>query len=318
MMRLTIVCAGLCAMALVVAADPARATGSNQVSYVSNTGSDSNGCTNPTTDACASFQGALTNTANCGEIDCVNTGAYSKGTVIAIAQSVTIDCAGGVGSTLHDFEINGSGIVVRLRNLTINRGGMGEWGVYAENMAALYVENCVISNIPDFNGIEFDPTTNAQLFVTNSIISNNGYNGGGGINGGIYIKPASGVAATVSIDHSQIKGNLFGIVADGTSGGIVKGTISNSVVSGNTADGIAATSSGSSVWLLVDQTQVSGNTYGLAAGGSGAEILARNTSVFNNTTGLHTANGGTLYSFDNNSLNGNTTNGAFTGTVALH
>jgi hypothetical protein len=125
------------------------------------------------------------------------------------------------------------------------------------------------------------------------------------------------MTATVSIDRSQITGNVFGIVSDGTSGGTIKGTIRDSVVSGNSEDGIAAISSGSPVWFLVDQTEVSGNTFGMAAGGSGTEILARNTSVFNNTTGLHTGNGGALYTYGNNSVNGNAANGAFTGAVGL-
>jgi hypothetical protein len=72
--------------------------------------------------------------------------------------------------------------------------------------------------------------------------------------GGIYIVPASGIAADVTIDHAGIENNEFGIVADGTAGGTIR-----AVVSGNTDDGIEALSSGSTVWVLVDETAV-GNT----------------------------------------------------------
>jgi hypothetical protein len=318
----TLLCAGLCAMAFAVAANPAQAVGSNQVSYVSNTGSDTNGCTNPTTDACATFSGALAKTAAVGEIDCVNAGNYGGATGFTIAQSVTIDCAGGVGFSVRQISVSGDGIVVRLRNLSVNREGIGSWAIEGANMAALYIENCVITNgngsvesAPPNVGIYFVPAANAQLFVTNSIISNNG--GGGGVTGGIYIAPTSGAIATVVIDGSQINGNFFGIGGDGRSGGIIKGTIKNSVVSGNTENGITALSSGSSVVFMVDQTEVSGNLAGLFAGGSNAGMLARNTTVFNNTVGLDTTGGGTLYTYGNNSVNGNTTNGAFTGTAAL-
>jgi hypothetical protein len=319
MRRLMLLCAWLCATVFVVAAKPALATGSNLHSYVSNAGLDSNGCANPTNDACATFPRALSQTANYGEIDCVNPSSNYDGSLI-IEQSVTIDCAGGLGSFIGYITVNGPGIVVRLRNLSLNDQGYGYIGIDAQNMAALYLENCVIANYNAVNrasgpyiGIKFEPLANAQLSVTNTIISNNGY--GGGITGGIYIVPDSGVTATVSINRSEINGNTFGIVGDGTSGGVVKGTISDSVVSGNGEDGVAAISSGSPVWLLVDQTKVAGNAFGLAAGGSGAEILARYSSVFDNTTGLHTSGGGTLYSYGTNSINGNSTNGAFTGTI---
>jgi hypothetical protein len=211
MSRLMLLCAWLAAMAFVVAASPAHAAGVNIISYVSNTGNDTNNCSGPAT-ACASFHGALAKTANDGEIDCVNTGDYAEGNV-NITQSVTVDCGGGVGATLGDVTVNGVGIVVRLRNLSLNEEGYGGFGIDAENMAALYVENCIITNVnsvnipddPPYLGIKFEPSANAQLFVANSVISNNGNSGSA--SGGIYIVPASGVTANVSIDRSQINGN---------------------------------------------------------------------------------------------------------------
>jgi hypothetical protein len=317
---MTLLGAWLCALAFVVAADPARATGNNPFSYVSNTGNDSGTCGTPAA-ACATFQYALSQTAPYGEIDCLNGGYY--GSEFTIEQSVTIDCAGGVGSTAGGIIVNGSGIVVRLRNLTFNGFGDVGYGTDVQNTAVLSVENCVITNANPANitsafylGIKFEPSANAQLFVSNSVISDNG-SSTSGLSGGIYIVPPSGTTAAVTIDKSQITGNYFGIVADGRPGGIIKGTVSDSVVSGNSEDGIAAISSGSSVWFMVDQTEISGNAFGLAAGGSGTEILVSTSSVFNNTTGLHTSTGGALYSYGNNRLNGNASNGAFTGTVGL-
>jgi hypothetical protein len=317
MRKLFLMCASLCAFAFAVA-DSAQAI--NQFSYVSNAGNDSNGCSNPTTDACGSLAHALGQTASYGEIDCVNTGDYGDG--FTISQSITIDCAGGVGQEFGDITINGPGIVVRLRNMTINRVGYAYSGIIATNMAALYVENCVITNdngaeanLAPYTGIQFAPTANAQLFVSNSVISNNG-SSNDVPSGGIEIIPASGVTATVSIDHSQINGNFFGVIADGKSGGTIYATVSNSVVSGNTEDGIAASSSGSPAWVFVDQTEVSGNGFGVGAGGSGAKILVNNSSIVANTTGLY-INGGSIYSYGNNRLNGNTTAGAFTGAVGL-
>jgi hypothetical protein len=321
MTRLMLSCAWLCAVAFLVAANPARATGTNTFSYVANTGNDLSNCQSPAT-ACRTFAFALSQTANYGEIDCVNGETY--GFSFTISQSVTIDCAGSVGATEGVITVSGTGIVVRLRNLTINNNGDGFFGIDARNMAALYVENCVITNFnaaiganTPYIGIKFEPSANARLFVSNSIISNNG-SSNNSLSGGIYIVPASGVTAQVSIDHSQITGNYFGIVGDGRSGGIIKGTISDSVVSGSTENGITAVSSGSSVVFLTDQTKVTNNTSaGLFADGSNAGILARNSTVYGNAVGLDAAGGGTLYTYGNNSVNGNTTNGAFTGTAAL-
>jgi Right handed beta helix region len=321
MTRLMLLCAWLCAMAFVVAANPAQAL--NTISYVSNTGSNSNNCSSPA-QACADFPTALAATVNYGEIDCVNAGLYNI-PVLTISQSVTIDCAGGVGSTNGTLTVNGAGIVVRLRNMSFNNFGLGAFGIDAKNMAALYVENCVITNYnavnnsgnPPYLGIKFEPSANSLLFVTNSVISDSGKSGSSPPSGGIYIVPASGVTATVSIDRSQINGNIFGIIADGTSGGIIKGTITDSVVSGNSQNGITVSSSGSSVVLQVDRaTAASNGNHGLAAAGSNAGMLVSNSNVFNNGGGLFSENGAALYSYGNNHVNGNNGNdGTFTGTV---
>jgi hypothetical protein len=318
MRKTMLLCAWLCAMVLVVTANPAHAQ--NLVSYVSNTGSDTNDCSTPAT-ACAELGYALAQTANYGEIDCVNAGEYGGG--FTITQSVTIDCAGAVAAAFGGITVDGAGIVVRLRNLTFNREGYGYFGVDAQNMAALYVENCVITNFnaarlqnAPYLGIKFEPTANAQLFVSNSIISNNG-SSNNSLSGGVYIVPASGVTAQVSIDHSQINGNYFGIVGDGRSSGIIRAVVRDSVVAGSTENGITAISSGSSTVIMIEQTSISGNLAGLFAGGSNAGILARETSVFGNTIGLDAADGAALYTFGTNNVNGNTTNGAFTGTAAL-
>jgi hypothetical protein len=314
MKKLILLTAWLCAMAFVVIAKPALAAGTNAVSYVSNSGSDSHGCTNPTTDACATFSGALNNTISGGEIDCVNAGNYGGG--FSITQSVTIDCAGAVGFSPGGIIINGSGIVVRLRNLSINGGGAANFaGINAQNMAALYVEHCVITN-NQHDGIYFVPTAGpSQLFVTDSIISANGTNLG---NAGIAVEAAAGeIVAT--IERSRIEGNNgIGIYAE-TNGGSTLVTVSGTVVSGNQDYNFYVYAPGGAAWVLVDQTEVigAGSNTGLFVREGGAEILARNTSVFNNGTGLFIGSGGAAYSYGTNSVNGNSTNGAFTGPVAL-
>jgi hypothetical protein len=333
-MRRTILpCMLLCAMVFVIAAGSANAGGANNgVSYVSNTGSDGHNCSSPAL-ACATFGGALANTNIYGEIDCVNPGDYDP-LGFEITQSVTIDCAGGAstsngvefnGSLNGTIDIDGAGIIVRLRNLSLNGNGYGGNGVDVVNAAAVYVENCVISNYNAANspnggfiGIHFAPSVGSSaLVVSNTVISRNGYSGSS-LTGGIYVLPTVGVTAKVTVDHSQINGNYFGIVGDGRSGGTIEAVISDSVVSGNTENAITAISSGTSVVFLVDGTKVTENgAAGLYAGGSNVGILASSSTIFGNAIGVDTANGGTLYSYGNNRVNGNKTNGTFTGTVSL-
>jgi hypothetical protein len=317
--------AWLCAMAIVVAASSAHAAGTLGISYVSNSGSDSNSCQYPST-ACRSFAYALSQTTVNGQIDCVNTGFYDSN--FTITQSVTIDCAGGIGSTFGLITINGGGIIVRLRNLSLNGQGSGNWGIDGKNMAALYIENCVITNYTPgsgnnspFIGIKFEPSMgSSQLFVSNTTIGNNGSmtlsNTGGS---GIDIVPAAGAQANVSISLSQIEGNVFGIIADGLAGGTIRGLVKDSVVSGNSQNGITVSSNGANDVVMVDGTAVSENgNNGLVAGGSGAGMLVSNTDVFSNGGGLYTTGGGTLFSYGNNSVNGNNGNdGSFTGSVSL-
>jgi hypothetical protein len=317
MTRLMLLFVWLCAMAFVGAVNPAQAAGSNTISYVSSTGSDGNNCATPAT-ACATFGAAQGQTIAYGEIDCVNTVDDSDG--LTITQSLTIDCAGGVGVLGGVITINGAGIVVRLRNLSFGDVTLGAgFAIDAKNLTALYIENCAIINkinTSPYIGIKFEPSVGtSQLFVTNSTISNNGMSGA--VSGGIDIVPGSGVTAQVAIDRSQINGNVFGVVADGTQGGTIRGTIKNSVVSGNTQNGITVSSSGTSVVLIVDGTAVASNgNHGLVAGGSDAGMLVRNTDVFNNGGGLYTTNAGTLYSYGNNRVNGNNGNdGTFTATI---
>jgi len=319
--------AGLCAWACGVASTPAQAAGLNSYSYVSNTGNDNNPCTTPAT-ACKSISAALSQTQDYGEIDCINADNYSAGNPVVISQSVTINCGrnGTIGSIYGAIAINGSGIVVILRNINFSNIGFGAYGLNVQNIAALYIENCTFTNYtsaplaesaPPYLAIKYEPTENSQLFLINSIIDNNGWNVSG-ISGGLYILPSAGVTVNVTINHSKINGNMFGIVGDGRSGGIIKGTITDSVVSGSTENGITALSSGSSVVFMIDQTKVSRNlAAGLYVSGRNAGILARNSTVYGNAIGLDAASGGTLFTYGNNSVNGNTTNGAFTGTVGL-
>jgi hypothetical protein len=149
--------------------------------------------------------------------------------------------------------------------------------------------------------------------VVDSTITNIGT---AGTAAGIYIKPASGVTTDVSIERSRIDSNFFGIVADGTSGGFIRGIVSDSFVTNNRNNGITVSTSGTSIVLTVDNTKVSGNNFGLVVAGTNGGMLVGRSVINGNATGLSSASGGVLLSYKDNRLNANTTtDGAFTGSV---
>jgi hypothetical protein len=310
------------AFAPVLSSAPAEAALSH--TWVASTGSDSNNCDRPT--PCATFSGAYGKTAAEGEITCVDSGNYGG---ITITTSITINCENAIGSdtvsggnSFNIFNITTpAGAAVVLRGLDFNAlgaaGSSGQAVIMFNGAGVLHLHKVRISYaLGGAGGIFFNPNGAATLDISDSYITDNGTSGTGA---GIYVKPASGIQAYVSINRTQIENNYFGIVADGNQGGIINGTISDSVVSGNIENGITASTTSSNVLLLIDQTKVSGNIHGLVAGGSTAAMMVRNTTVTGNTAaGLFTVNGGALYSYGNNSVDGNNgNNGAFTGPATL-
>jgi hypothetical protein len=302
-MKLTNFAYALAALGLFAAVPPALAS-TLASTYVSAAGSDSSDC--DVTAPCQSFARAITQTASGGVLHCLDSNNYTT-TPLTLVQSITIDCSNTTADA-GSFVINGASAIVHIKGLTLG----STQGIIFQSGTALYVENCDISE-SGLNGILFEPQSTAELFISNSTIHNNGI---GGTLAGIYIQPSFGVQVTVTIANSRIYDNNFGIVADSTMGGIIRGVVKDSVVSDSPHNGITVSTTGESDVLMIDSTAVSGNFHGLVAGGNGAGMLVRNTSVFNNTAGLYTTNGGTLYSYGNNSVNGNNGNdGTFTGTV---
>jgi hypothetical protein len=324
MRRFSLVDLALAAIVIATAFGSSSAGAASQT-FVSGTADAANtACTHAA--PCLNFALAYTATSAGGEIACLDSGGYLNNSTLNISHSITINCDGTNGSVNNGvFVISTAATdVVVLKGLDIDIDGVVSNAPPASGLinfggaGVLHVENTRISNIKgnQFSGILFNPTGPAKLIVKDSSITNIG---NAGTSTGIYIKPASGVTANVAIERSDIDVNNFGIIADGTGGGIIRGTISDSFVTNNINNGITVSTTSSSVVLNVDNTKVSGNAYGLvAAGGSNAGMLVRRSIINSNATGLYTTGGGVLYSYRDNSVNGNTTtDGAFTGTVNL-
>src|SRR5882762_10707525 len=98
--------------------------------WVSGVGDDVNPCSR--TAPCKTFAGAISKTADGGEIDCIDPGGFGA---VTITKSITIDGGGTFGSILaagtNGVNVNDSGSgapntkVVQLRNLSINGATTG-------------------------------------------------------------------------------------------------------------------------------------------------------------------------------------------------
>lgn len=105
----------LCTSFVLVALLPtAPAQALNDVSYVSSTGGGT-ACTFAA--PCLFISDAVAATTPGGMVTCLGSGAIWGGTV---DKSITIDCGGSTAWARTIIQINGAGIVVRIRNLTIN------------------------------------------------------------------------------------------------------------------------------------------------------------------------------------------------------
>jgi hypothetical protein len=266
--------------------------------WVSGVGDDVNPCSR--TAPCKTWAGAISKTANFGEIDALDPGGYGA---LTITKSITIDGNGTLASTLAGggpgFTINGANVIVTIRNVSIQgaRGVSvpGTHGIRFIQGSVLNVENCVIQNFNNF-GIDYQTATNSFLLVKDTIIRNT-------LAGGINIAPTGGIARA-TIDNARVENCTFGIKASGNS----RTMINRSVVSSNGADaGFLA--DGSVAEMNIDNSISAMNTIGVRARNS-ALIRISNTSVIDNINqGLLPELGGQIHSFQQNRVLGNGTDG---------
>jgi len=294
----------------------------NSVSYVSNAGDDGNNCRSIIS-VCFSLQRAHDVTASGGEIIVLASGEYHR---VAIDRSIHIT-NDGVGTANISFfssgengiDINaGAGDVVGLRGLVIDGApGMGRAGINIATVSAVHIQNCVIRNFQGSGpsagyGIALEPTGSTQLFVSDTIIYNNGSTAD---SGGILIDAGGQFAGVKAmLDRVHVENNVIGIKVDGT-GSFGSGfhvTVRNSVVSGNVATGIwSARFAGhnglgsSPTVVVVDGTAVANNGGAGVLADGGAVVLLRNSTVEYNGTGASVANGGRLFTYGNNLVDNN-------------
>src|SRR3954469_3247997 len=143
--------------------------------WVSGVGDDVNPCSR--TAPCKTFAGAISKTANGGEINCLDPGGFGA---VTINKSLVIDChytEGGVLAGGNGIVVNATSTdIVVLRGLDIFGVNPPSNGVRFIAGGALHIEDCVIRrfNAASSFGISFQPSGASKLFVTNTTITQNG------------------------------------------------------------------------------------------------------------------------------------------------
>jgi parallel beta helix pectate lyase-like protein len=255
-----------------------------QRTFVASTGVDNSACS--LVAPCRGFAAAVTATDPNGEVLVLDSAGYGA---VVITKSVSIIAPEGIYAGVSVFAaspnqtgitINGAGIKVVLRGLTINGQG-GADGIAIQNAGDVYIEKTTIANtgiITSDAGIRVASTaTNARVFVTDTTVRGTGGEG-------IRVE----ANATVLVDHSRIEGNSAGIVGQSPGGSL---TVNDSLVARNTFDGILffATAAGNCA-LTVARSTIEGNGATGVFAGAGTNgtyrVVVTNSVLRDNVAGV--------------------------------
>jgi len=222
--------------------------------WVSGVGDDANPCSR--TAPCKTFAGAISKTAQFGEIDCLDPGGFGQ---VTITKAITIDCDSGPGGIL---AASGSGVVINtgtgpviLRSININCDTLATNGV---NVIASPNVHLLDMNIWGCTGSGVVVGASTQVFIT--------------------------------IKDTQIHDCANGI-STSTSSGIVLGDIDHVAIWGGTnglAAGIASHVNIHNSTIFATTTAINNN------GGGGSAVSVFNNVLSNNSTAVQSVAGGNV------------------------
>lgn len=271
--------------------------------WVSGVGDDANPCSR--TAPCKTFAGAISKTADGGEIDALDPGGFGA---VTITKGITID--GGTGELAGILAAGTNGVIVNettntktiiLRNLSINGAGTGVNGIRLLQGKTFRVENCVISGFTG-NGIDAPLTavsaSGSEAFFNDLEIRN--LSGAASI--GIKLSAPSSFFA-VGMDHVRIERVATGVQV----GAQTHVTIRDSVITHNTTGVEMLNGAAGSPTSAIENTMLTNNSTGLTAG-TGTTTRLSQVSIIECSTGINGA-GGIVQSSGNNRILGNVSDG---------
>ena len=275
--------------------------------WVSGVGDDANPCSR--TAPCKTFAGAISKTADKGEISVLDPGGFG---VVTITKGITLNGTGtlagilsaGSPSAVTVNDVNApvpNSSVVIIRDISMNGAGTGTSGVRYLSGKSVMLDHCSIYGMTS-RGIDVSKTANGNLKVINgTVIENVGEDG-------IHLTTTAGLLVAV-IDNASIM-NCAGDGIEAVTNTHCELVRSNVSIIG--ANGFLV-SGGSCQVNLVSDLVAHCVTTGLKAN-AGSSIRVSDSVIANNNAGLN-ANGGTIDSFQGNSLIGNPAPGAFSSTT---
>ena len=276
--------------------------------WVSGVGDDVNPCSR--TAPCKTFAGAISKTAEGGEIDALDPAGYGT---LTITKAMTVDGGTGSGwaSVLNAGGISGFNVnittgnhvndaVVILRNITIqgasqapSLGGLNGINIIKVNRCFVY--NCHVEN-QTATGIKQNVTTSTNLFVRDCDFSNvvtgiSSTNGGGTL--------------VMEADNINVQGCTSGVVLSGSGSFAL---VTNSNLSGNAG---GASQAGNGCTLNLTNTRFHANSIAINAL-AGSAIRVNQCEFYDNGTAL-AGNASSFQSGGNNKLASNQASTAPTG-----
>lgn len=258
--------------------------------WVSGVGDDANPCSR--TAPCKTFAGAISKTADGGEINAIDPGGFGT---VTITKSITIDgeavLAGVLASGNNAFLINAPGEVVTLRNLDINGNNNSPNGVRILAAKEVNIENCVIYNFTQA-GVSDERINGGLLSIDHTVIRDNA-------NAGVSLTGTGSPIIRATLTNVQLKNDYVGISINNNNAA----TISKSLMFGNANAGAFVT--GGTSELTVEDTMVTGNYVGLRVYPTGTPVIRISAAnVTKNDYGL-IRDAGQIISYGNNRIGGN-------------
>jgi hypothetical protein len=246
-MKRTIRMAAAVVAALTGIALAGHASATLQRTFVASTGVDTNACS--ITAPCRGFTAAIAKTTAGGEVIALDSAGYGP---VTIAKSISLIAPTGVYAGITVFSgdgitVNGPGITVVLRGLSINGQG-GGYGIVLEQAAHLRIENCVISNMA--TGGLLHLANGADLTMLDTIVRDNALTG-------ILVSADTSVV----LDHVRSERNAIdGFTMASTSTGI-QATITASTFASNGRHGVFVLTNmpSADTFVLIDRSVLADN-----------------------------------------------------------
>jgi hypothetical protein len=282
-------------------AAPAQAAAAR--TFVSAAGSDSNNCTNVAT-PCRHLAAAYAATAANGEIYVLDPANYGS---LTITGPVSIEGHGWAsiapvsGSAAITINAN-TGDKINIIGVVLDGTAIASTtGIQFNSGSILNVRDSVIRNFT-VNGIDFEPnsSTLSQLYVSNTLVSDNGING-------IAIGPFGSGTTNSVLSHVEFENNGSSGLFATTGTQTMNVTVSDSVSANSGGSGIFANSgAGTPINIMVRNSTIANNGFdGLQSSGTGTTIRVTRSTITGNTTGWANFTSGVVLSYGDNNIDGN-------------